>query len=212
MGVYGTRGVKVLSPEEKDKLDTKPRKYGDTNLSIYEIENIISKSNEFNYVKNFVAFNVIGASDNLRIGHECDVLVCSKAGYLTEIEIKRSFTDFLADFEKEHDHSSDIIKSFYYCIPLKIKDKVLEHIKNKPEGTTDHRFDAGILVYTEDGELSTVTLPKPNWYAHKLFIEQKMELMRLEAMRNVKLKEKIIKLTKHPEEKNSAEDENLTIN
>ena len=67
-------------------------------------------------------------------------------------------------------------------------------------------------MYTEDGELSTVTLPKPNWYAHKLFIEQKMELMRLEAMRNVKLKEKIIKLTKHPEEKNSAEDENLTIN
>ena len=196
MGVYGTRGVKVLSTEEKDKLDTKPRKYGDTNLSIYEIENIISKSNEFNYVKNFVAFNVIGMSDNLRIGHECDVLVCSKAGYLTEIEIKRSYIDFLADFEKEHDHSSELIKNFYYCVPLKIKDKVLEYIRNKPEGTTDHRFDAGVLAYTEDGKLLTITMPTINWYAHKLFIEQKMEMMRLEAMRVVKLKDKIISLTK----------------
>lgn len=66
-------------------------------------------------------------------------------------------------------------------------------------------------MYTEDGELSTVTLPRPNWSAHKLFIEQKMELMRLEAMRNVKLKEKIIKLTKQPEEKISTKDEKLTI-
>lgn len=196
MGSLGTRGVKVLTPEEKDKLDTKPRKYGDTNLSIYEIENIISKSNEFNYVKNFVAFNVIGASENLCIGHECDVLVCTKAGYLTEIEIKRSFTDFLADFEKEHDHSSELIKTFYYCVPLKIKDKVLEYLEHKPE-KEDHRFDAGVLVYTEDGLLSTVKLPRPNWSSRKLFIEQKMELMRLEAMRVVKLKEKIISLTKN---------------
>lgn len=196
MGVYGTRGVKVLTPEEKDKLDTKPRKYGDTNLSIYEIENIISKSNEFNYVKNFVAFNVIGASENLRIGHECDVLVCTKAGYLTEIEIKRSYTDFLADFEKEHDHSSELIKNFYYCVPIKIKDKVLEYLKNKPE-KEDHRFDAGVLLYTEDGLLSTAKLPRPNWNCRKLFIEQKMELMRLEALRTVKLKEKIISLTKN---------------
>jgi len=195
MGVFGTRGVKVLTPDEKDKLDTKPRKYGDTNLSIYEIENIISKSNEFNYIKNFVAFNVIGASENLRIGHECDALVCTKAGYLTEIEIKRSYADFLADFEKEHDHSSELIKNFYYCVPIKIKDKVLEYLKNKPE-KEDHRFDAGVLLYTEDGLLSTAKLPRPNWNSRKLFIEQKMELMRLEAMRTVKLKEKIINLTK----------------
>ena len=201
MGVYGTRGVKVLSPEEKDKLDTKLRKYGDTNLSIYEIENIISKSNEFNYVKNLVAFNVIGASENLRIGHECDVLVCSKAGYLTEIEIKRSFTDFLADFEKEHDHSSDLIKNFYYCIPLKLKDKALEHLKNIPEGKEkDRRYEAGIITYSENGdprELTTWTISKTNWNAHKLFIEQKFELARLEAMRTVKLKEKIVTLTKN---------------
>ena len=135
-------------------------------------------------------------SDNLRIGHECDVLVCSKAGYLTEIEIKRSYIDFLADFEKEHDHSSELIKNFYYCVPLKIKDKVLEYIRNKPEGTTDHRFDAGVLAYTEDEKLLTITMPTINWYAHKLFIEQKMEMMRLEAMRVVKLKDKIISLTK----------------
>ena len=168
----------------------------DTNRSIYEIENIIAKSRDFNYIKNIVAFNVIGASENLRIGHECDVLVCTKAGYLTEIEIKRSYDDFIADFKKEHDHSSDLIKNFYYCVPLKIKDKVIEWLKNAPEGIKDRRYEAGLLVYNDENDyLETVYVAQANWYAHKLFIEQKFELARLEAMRTTKFKEKIIQLS-----------------
>jgi hypothetical protein len=36
--------------------------------------------------------------------HECDVLGITKAGYLVEFEIKRSRSDFRADFKKKHKH------------------------------------------------------------------------------------------------------------
>lgn len=171
----------------------------DTKRSIYEIENIIAKSRDFNYVKNIIAYNVIGQSETLRIGHECDVLVCSKAGYLSEIEIKRSWEDFLNDFEKDHDHSSKLIKNLYYCVPAKLKDKVIEYISNRRQSTPegDFRCNAGVMVYNEDNDwLDVVTMPRSNWNAKKLFIEQKMELARLEAMRVVKFKDKLIKYMK----------------
>ena len=169
----------------------------DTSLSIYEIENLIAKSKDYNYIKNIVAYNVIGESENLRIGHECDVLVCSKAGYLTEIEIKRSWADFLADFAKDHDHSSELIKNLYYCVPLCLKDKVIEFLRNVPEDRkNDFRYSAGVITYSEDGVLTTWCVARPNWIAKKLFIEQRFEMARLEAMRVVKLKDRIVKMEK----------------
>ena len=76
----------------------------DTNRTLYEIEVALAKLPEFDYRKNIVVFNVQGISRLMPIYHECDMLVCSKSGYLTEIEIKRSWSDFLADFKKKHNH------------------------------------------------------------------------------------------------------------
>ena len=66
-----------------------------TSRKLYEIELIIAKSKKFDYTKKLVVFNVNGISDVLQIWHEYDVLVCTNTNYLTEIEIKRSYADFL---------------------------------------------------------------------------------------------------------------------
>lgn len=49
--------------------------------------------------------------------HECDLLVVSKAGYLTEIEIKISRADLRADAKKWHGHESDRIKRLFFALP-----------------------------------------------------------------------------------------------
>ena len=92
-----------------------------TKHTLYEIEIALAKMSVFNYIKNIIAFNVNGIGHSLLIGHECDMLILSKSGYLTEIEIKRSWEDFKADFKKKHQHESNgIIKTFMYCIPISI--------------------------------------------------------------------------------------------
>jgi hypothetical protein len=54
--------------------------------------------------------------------HECDILVMSKSGYATEIEIKISVADLKKDLNKKHTHNSDKIKYFYYAIPKEMYD------------------------------------------------------------------------------------------
>ena len=77
-----------------------------TSKTIEEIEVALAKTAKFHYVRNLVVFNVYGYSARLLIDHECDMLIMSKSGYLTEVEIKRSWTDFLADFKKSHRHDN----------------------------------------------------------------------------------------------------------
>lgn len=72
----------------------------DTERTLTDIEVALARTDEFNFVRNIVAFNVHDASDALPIWHEVDMLVMTKSGYLTEIEIKRSWSDFLADFNR----------------------------------------------------------------------------------------------------------------
>lgn len=56
--------------------------------------------------------------------YEADMLIISKAGYVTEVEIKISKSDFLADFKKrKHNHNSMLIKEFYYAMPLSLYEK-----------------------------------------------------------------------------------------
>jgi hypothetical protein len=46
--------------------------------------------------------------------HECDLLICSNANYLTEIEIKVSKGDIKKDLKKRHQHRSEKIRRLYY--------------------------------------------------------------------------------------------------
>lgn len=160
----------------------------DTNRTLYEIEVALAKSSFFDFRKNIVAFNVNGWSGKLPIFHECDVLVCTKSGYLTEIEIKRSWSDFIADFKKKHKHEDKgLIKHFYYCIPYALKDKVKEFLWKQNCG-------AGIVTYAEDLFISIERIGETR-RCNKLTTEQMLEIARLGAMRVIQLKEKINKLT-----------------
>ena len=163
----------------------------DTKLTIEEIEVALAESRDFSYLKNLMVFNVYGLSELLPINHECDVLVMTKTGYLTEIEIKRSWSDFLADFKKEHHHQSEYIKKFYYCVPVSIVDKVAEYLKNNDE---EVKPTSGIITYDEDGYIKTYWASIEAPYPKKLFLEQQLELARLGCMRVVVGKKKIIKL------------------
>lgn len=171
----------------------------DTSRKLYEIELALAKSDHFNFVRNIVAFNVHGLSDSLAIFHECDMLVLSKAGYLTEIEIKRSYSDFLADFKKDHQHEGrGLIKYFYYCVPGSLLDKVYDKL------TEEKRDYTGIITYDEDLKLKLhgfryedhmgkIAYRFIEQYPHrKLFLEEQLQVARFGAMRAVMLKEKLL--------------------
>ena len=166
-----------------------------TERTLYEIEVALAKSEQFNYVKNIVAFNVNGIGSSLLIRHECDMLILSKSGYLTEIEIKRSWSDFIADFSKKHSHENmGIIRYFYYCVPECIVDKVYEKMKS-----VDMPY-SGIITYDEDLKIKVKGALIDNSYvvrqinpSRKLFLEEQLQVARYGAMRSVLLKEKLIK-------------------
>lgn len=163
----------------------------DTERSLYEIEVALSKSDYFNFVKNIVAFNVYGWGENLPIWHECDMLVLTKSGYLTEIEIKRSWSDFLADFKKDHKHDSEgIIKKFYYAVPYSIVVKVFNYI-------VDNNISCdGVIYYTEDLDVRFYRIIERKNKFRKLTLSEQLQVARYGAMRSIMLKEKIIKLVK----------------
>lgn len=180
----------------------------ETKLTLNEIEIGLAKCEKFNYIKNIVVYNVNGISETLPIFHECDMLICSKDGYLTEVEIKRSWADFLNDFKKKHNHNNfGLIKFLYYCVPESIFEKVRDKLESEYEQRKDKDgFDySGIITY--DDNLNFVfhghrfkfsfesykeLFPTLKGYK-KLFLEQRLELARLGSMRVIKLKEKLLK-------------------
>lgn len=84
--------------------------------------------------------------------YELDMAIIQKNHYLTEIEIKRSFSDLKADFKKGHHHDAKKVYKFYYCIPLSIKDKAINAIKEYYSSFGD--YIPAILTYDEDGSIN----------------------------------------------------------
>ena len=70
----------------------------DTNLSVHEIEEAIILRCTNGIRSNIIVPNV---SWGMGIEYEADLIVLSKQGYATEYEIKRSYSDFVADFAKK---------------------------------------------------------------------------------------------------------------
>ncbi|MBR8766023.1 hypothetical protein [Porphyromonas levii] len=161
----------------------------ETERTITEIEVALAKNSAFHFTRNIIAYNVIGASANLRLNHECDMLILSKSGYLTEIEIKRSWSDFIADFKKKHNHKDEgggMVKYFYYCVPTSIEEKVR---KKLVELEIEY---SGIITYSEDLDIKIYGSKQIHPH-RRLFLEEQLELARLGAMRVILLKEKIIR-------------------
>ncbi len=122
--------------------------------------------------------------------HECDLLVVSRAGYLTEIEIKISRADLRADARKWHGHNSNRIKRLFFALP-----DYLEHCLHMvPER-------AGIiLVRAEDnvrGEYPyhprcrEIRAAKRNKAAGKISEADRYKVARLGALRIWNLKRQI---------------------
>lgn len=169
-----------------------------TKRTITEIEIALARSSIFDFKKNIVVFNVNGWSKTLPIFHECDVLVCSKSGYLTEIEIKRTWSDFLADFKKRHKHENmGLIKYFYYCLPysfdLKRVYSVLE--ENKVNYSGIYLYDEYLNLQFRGYRVSQDDYQNRCLQGYKkLTTEQQLEVARLGAMRVIGLKEKLTKI------------------
>lgn len=170
-----------------------------TERKLYEIEVALSRCDKFNFVRNIIAFNVKGLGESLNIQHECDMLVLSKSGYLTEIEIKRSWSDFLADFKKEHKHDGrGLIKYFFYCVPECLLEKVyekLEELNISYTGIVTYDENLvikhhGVRIKSRDGGYSYHF--KEQHPYRKLFLEEQLQVARFGAMRVINLKEKFI--------------------
>ena len=68
----------------------------------------------FNPRVNLVVPNV---SWGLGLRYEADILVCSKSGYITEVEIKVSRADLKRDASKKHQHSWHHVNRLFFAMP-----------------------------------------------------------------------------------------------
>jgi len=160
----------------------------DTTLTITQIE--LGLAQYFNYRNNVIVPKVSWGL----LDHEADLLILNKSGYLTEIEIKRSWADFLADFRKKHTHNDRKISWRYYAVPVSILDKCRQKLSEiDPERTW------GIISYEESWDgycVPTIVMQPYNINYHcgekKLFLEEQFQLARLGAIRTWPLKETII--------------------
>ena len=114
----------------------------------------------------------------------------NKTGFLKEIEIKISKSDFIKDFKKGHHHVDRFhrISQFYYAMPIYIYDKVKDLI---PE-------DAGIITCNKNErcmiDATILREAKKIKDCRKLTVEEQLKIARLGTMRIFPLKRKIIAL------------------
>lgn len=85
--------------------------------------------------------------------HEADLVVITQANYLTEIEIKRSWRDFLKDFRKDSFHDDNRITEFYYCVPECMVEAVKEFLASDKARGFKNYGGIGIISYDEQANI-----------------------------------------------------------
>jgi hypothetical protein len=137
--------------------------------------------------------------------HECDLIVVTKSGYATEVEIKVSKSDLIKDSKKTHGHFSSKISYLYFAIPDYLKDSI-DKIPERAgvlvvKKDKDHIMSNSQLSYSfnvsheRNPKLQLGYNGKPEKY--KLTIEEQFKIARLGALRIWKLKEKLLEAKKN---------------
>lgn len=128
------------------------------------------------------------------LDYEADFVAINRSGYMTEIEVKRSWEDFKADFRKLHTHNDARVYRFAYCVPQGIAERCVTYIRESNPDTPDWQLPA-VIYYTEDGEIGFSDLcVMDNYHAvkrRKLFLEEMLTVARLGQIRYWNLLEKI---------------------
>ena len=183
----------------------------DTSLTVPQIQLALHNSGLWNKRSDIMVPNLSWGF----LPYEADFVVMTKSGYLTEVEIKRSWEDFKADFNKDHRHDDERIYHFFYCVPITIFDKVKEFLTNKlmeelddyskdlltknPDLLGVHSQLPAVLTYDENGKIRR---PKFGFsgarrhQARKLFLEEQLQIARLGCLRYWNQQENFIKLPK----------------
>lgn len=156
----------------------------DTKLTVNEIQLALHNSGIWNKRQDIFVPNLSWGLLN----HEADLVIMTKSGYLTEVEIKRSWADFKADFKKEHAHKDERVYYFHYCVPESIKDRVVEFLNERCENKRP-----SVLYYSETGSISSVSGGWSHTGGRRLFLEEQLTVARLGCMRIWNLKEKLLK-------------------
>lgn len=157
---------------------------------ITTIEMELAISRYFGYRQNIIVPNISWGFMN----HEADIFIVKKSGYATEVEIKRSKADLLADFKKGHNHVDRLnrIQELYYALPKNIYEKCKDLIPKNAGILTCERDDN---TWTKEKiHVRTVREPVKVRGARKLTDKEKLKIATLGTMRIWTLKEKIIKL------------------
>lgn len=144
-------------------------------------------ANWFDYRVNLIVPNVYwGFGYDM---HECDLLIVSKAGYVTEVEIKISRADLKADAKKSHGHENQRIKYLYFAVPTALEEAALEFAPER----------AGIIVVRNDfpgadrvgPRCRRVREPSAIKHVSKMTDRERYKVARLGALRIWKLKRKL---------------------
>lgn len=110
------------------------------------------------------------------VRHEADLIWINDNDYLTEVEIKTSYSDFLADFKKKEKHLTKYTRAVYYAFPWDMYKENEEKIKK----VLVEKFpEAGVIIIGMGGLAVSVIKNVEYFNAGKIPIEVKIGLMRI---------------------------------
>lgn len=143
-------------------------------MTAREIEVAVAKY--FDYRANLIVPNVSWGL----LDHEADLLMLSRAGYATEIEIKISRADLRRDQGKHHHHESDLVKAFWFAVPAALREFALTAIPEEAGLLEIRERVAGDAVYRRAYKVRD---PKPRPHSRRFTDAEREQLARLAAMR-----------------------------